>query len=154
MAMVKRNAASGTLKPIVGYAKVKNMNVGDTITGVLNGTLTTKGQFPKLNYLIELSDSFTFTTYDSKQSQNIEVFGQSGDVIALETFSELSRNLKDSDKGRALQITYTGRAAKAKPGQKKAYLVDVSVEEDISAAPASAPAPKKAASGFPFNKKN
>lgn len=161
MALVKRTSGSGSLKPIVGYARVKKMAVGDTIKGVLKGSLTTNTQFPKLNYLIELSEPFTFQTYKSESEPNVTINAKAGEVIALETFSELAKNLHiENDKGKYVIITYTGRAPKAKPGQQKAFLVDITVDEEsggneeqstgTQGAPASLP---RQSSGFPFNKR-
>jgi hypothetical protein len=157
----KLNAGGGDSK-IVGFAKLKKMNVGDQIVGVYKGSFTTKSEYPKLNHIIELTQPLTFVSYDAKQKQDVTIEGNVGDAVAVESTSILASSINDTLKGRTLEITYKGVSDKKKPGQRPAYLADVyDITDEGSSAPqqkaavgqnpvASAPA---ARSGFPFTKK-
>src|SRR5690606_21544879 len=124
------------------------------IAGTYKGSLTTKGEYPKLNHLIELSMPFTFTTYDSNSKGDITVSGQVGDIVALEANTVLATEITDADKGKPLTIVYEGRSKNKKPGQRPAYLVGI-YDGLPEAAPSPTPAVKAVVggkSGFPFNK--
>jgi hypothetical protein len=146
------NKGSGNSKPIIGFAKAKSMKVGDVIAGKLNGMITTKGQFPKLNYLIELAQPFTFTTYSTESQSIVTVNANVGDVVAVETVSTLSKDISEETVGQNITIVHEGKG-KPKAGQKAPYLLIVYKGLPESAKPAAggqqAATGRKA--GFPFN---
>jgi hypothetical protein len=158
--MIKRNSGGGSLPKIVGFAKIKNMAEGDAISGTYKGTLTTKGEYPKVNHLIELALPFSFSTFQKESNGNVVVDANAGEVVALETTAVLSAELSDNDKGKSITIVYEGKSKTKKPGQRPAYLVGVydGLPEGGSeaAAPAAKPAARavgaQAARPFPFNK--
>lgn len=146
------SGGGGELKPITGFAKIRSMQPGDSISGTYKGNLTTKGEYPKVNHLIELAVPFTFSNYNSQEKAEVEVNAQAGDIVALETTTVISQTLTPDLIGRTLTIVYEGKSKNKKPGQRPAYLVGVyeGLPEGVAAA-----MPKAAASGskgFPFKK--
>lgn len=148
----RRNTGGGDLPKIVGFAKVKNMTQGDTIAGTYTGSLTTKGEYPKLNHIIVLAQPFSFVSYDSQKEANVTINGQPGDAVALETTAVLGKEISDSDKGKEITIIFEGVSKTKKPGQRPAYLVGVydGLPDDapMPAVVAAAAAPKAA---FPYS---
>ncbi len=155
MKRINGNSGGGDLPKIVGFAKVRSMEPGASVSGEFKGQLTTKGEYPKVNYLIQLALPFSFKTYDSATKGEIVVDANPGDVIALETTTILAAHMTPERIGQTLTVVYEGKSKTKKPGQRPAYLVGLyeglPEQAEQEAAPVKATAPVKKASGFPFN---
>lgn len=153
--MIKRNTGSGEgFKPIAGFVKLKKLAVGDAIAGTYTGQMTTKGEYPKLNHLIELAQPLTYVTY--KEGQDVQVTSQAGEVVALETTTVLTQSLSMEDVGKPITIVFDGQSKNKKQGQRPAYLASI-YDGLPNSKPAEAPKVAAAsagskASGFPFTK--
>lgn len=148
---------------LVGFVKLRNLEIGQKISGTYRGSYVTKAKRPKVNYLIELNHELNFVTYDKETETEIPAMANAGDTISLETATLLAKAFENLPKGRVVEITYKGPAETAKPGQNPPYLVDVyDITDEVAPARvalgSSAPvavaskATPKATSGFPFKK--